>query len=566
MNSIIYLLKPRLWSFKNRLQRLDGRQSLLRVLGLGGLGIFFWFGTFVIFYRVLSYFQSVEGFGDILAQKLLSMVLLILFSILIFSSVLTALSTLYLANDLMLVHSVPVCGEQIFLARWIESTMDSSWMVILFSLPVFLAYGLIYSANLGFFLTVLGSMLPLCMVASALGTIAVMLLVVSLPADRTRDIFLFLCIIVVLVLYFTFRLIRPERLVDPDAFATIILYFESMKTPGSPFLPSAWCLETLWPFLGGKRGDRIFYFFLLWTTAISLIFIQTRLAGIIYFKGVSRSQVARRKISQKVIDLKTGLYPFLPVGRHVKIVLFKDIKSFFRDNTQWSQMFLLGAVIVVYLYNFKVLPLERSPIKAVYLQNVLSFLNMGLAGFVLAAVSVRFVFPAVSMEGRAYWIIKSSPVKTQTFLWAKFWTYIVPLLTLAEVLIISTNKLLKVTPFMMYLSTATIFLMVFGITAMGVGMGAMYPNFYIENMAQAATGFGGMLYMILCMGYIGLVVVLEAGPVYTIFMSQIGRETVSILEWIWIISSFGLVLVLNIMAVLLPMRLGVRRLSDFEEA
>ena len=36
--------------------------------------------------------------------------------------------------------------------------------------------------------------------------------------------------------------------------------------------------------------------------------------------------------------------------------MVKDIKTFLRDSTQWSQLFLLLALIVVYLYNFKVLP------------------------------------------------------------------------------------------------------------------------------------------------------------------------------------------------------------------
>ena len=81
------------------------------------------------------------------------MVLLTFFSLLLFSSIIASLSKLYLSRDLLLVHSLPVSGGKIFLARWLESTVDSSWMVILFSLPVFLSYGIVYQAGPFFYAT-----------------------------------------------------------------------------------------------------------------------------------------------------------------------------------------------------------------------------------------------------------------------------------------------------------------------------------------------------------------------------------------------------------------------------
>ena len=564
MHTVLTLLRPRVWAFKHRFQgRLEGK-SWLKVL-LGVISFIFWVGIFAVFYRVLHYFQGVEGFGDILARKLLSMVLLTFFSILIFSSILTALSTLYLSQDLPLIHSAPVDVEKIFLARWLESTFDSSWMLFLFGLPVFLAYAVVYQAGPAFYLVLLGSLVPFCILASTLATLIVMLLVAYLPANRMRDIFVFLSMALVIVLYFLFRFMRPERLVDPSALASLATYLRSLEAPGSPFLPTTWILETLWPVLTGKTGSPLFFLSLSTTGALSMIFVEIRLAGLLYFKGMSKAQVARRGVRRKRGTSRI-FKKWSPVfSGKVAALLSKEIKTFFRDNTQWSQLFLLAALIVVYLYNFKVLPIEKAPIKAFYLQNILSFLNMGLAGFVLSAMAVRFVFPAVSAEGQAFWIIRSAPLSLNKFLWVKFWTYLGPLLILSEILIVLSNKLLAVTPFMMGLSTITVFFMVFGITAMGVGLGAAYPNFRLENMAQAATGFGGMLFMLLCMGFIGSVIVLEAGPVYTIFMAKLRGTPITMTHWIWIILSFGLVAAINALAVFWPMRLGVRSLSRLEQ-
>ncbi len=559
MHCVLTLLKPRILAFKHRIEgRFEAKAWVRIILVLAGLG--FWAGIFAVFYRVLYYFHGIEGFGDILARKLLAMVLVTFFGILIFSSILTALSSLYLSKDLPLVHSAPVGVEKIFLARWLESTFDSCWMVVLFGLPVFLADGLVYDAGLFFYLAVVFSLPPFCFLASSLGTLVVLFGVTCLPANRIRDIFILLSMVAVIILYFMFRFMRPERLVDPDGLATLAIYLQSLRAPGSPFLPTTWTLETLWPVLTGKKDVAWFYLGLSTTGALSMIFLKIKLAGAIYFKGVSKAQVARRGHSATSRTVGKNWTRFLPLSAKARGLLSKDIKTFFRDNTQWSQLFLLAALIVVYLYNFKVLPIDKAPIKAFYLQNILSFLNMGLAGFVLSAIAVRFVFPAVSMEGRAIWIVRSAPIRLKTFLWMKFFTYVFPLLLLSETLIVISNKLLSVTPFMMALSTITVFFMVLGITAMGVGLGAAYPSFHVSNVAQVATGFGGMLFMILCVGFIGSVIILEAGPVYTIFMARLRGEPIVLFHWIWISLAFVLVVAINALAVFWPMRFGVRRL------
>jgi len=144
----------------------------------------------------------------------------------------------------------------------------------------------------------------------------------------------------------------------------------------------------------------------------------------------------------------------------------------------------------------------------------------------------------------------------------KFFVYFTPLLALAEILTVVTNILLHVTPFMMGLSTITIFLVVPGIVALGVGLGAAYPDFKSENPAQAVTSFGGLLFMLFCAVFIGLVIVLEAGPVYTVFMAGVRGEAMSFLQYLWLIVSFSLVLLLCVLAVVLPMRYGTASLME----
>jgi ABC-2 type transport system permease protein len=296
-----------------------------------------------------------------------------------------------------------------------------------------------------------------------------------------------------------------------------------------------------------------------------MIFAATWVSGAVYFKGLSKAQTVPGRFFPSLRSKRKGYGFFLNfLSRPARAFAIKEIKTFFRDQTQWSQVFLVAALIVIYLYNFSVLPLEKGPIKIEYLQNLLSFLNMGLAAFVLSAVSARFVFPAVSLEGEAFWIVKSSPVSIRTFLWIKFFIYFLPLLLLSELLIIVTNILLHVTPFMMVISVLTIFLMVPGIVSMGIGLGAIYPDFQSENPAQSVTSLGGLIYMTLCIGFIASVIVLEAGPVYNIFMTGIRGVGLKRFQWVWLVGSFSVVLALCLTAIMIPMRLGEKRIFRYE--
>ncbi len=558
------LLTPRYHAIRNRLNRLapgDGLKTFVLAL----LGLTFWAFLFGVSYRVLAYFRTIEGLGDLLALRLLSMILLTFFSILLFSNIITALSTFYLSGELDILHSSPVRIESIFRAKFIETIADSSWMTLIYGLPVFIAYGTVFKAPLAYYLGLILTIIPYLIIPAAVGIIVTMLLVNAFPARRAKDILVLLGLLFFVVLYILLRMLRPEKLVDPDAFPTVVQYLTAMRGPVSPLLPSSWATEALSPLLRRSPGETLFYLLLLWSTAGAGIVIGEWFCGTIYYHGWSRSQEGKKApISRSRAADAFFTMVSLPFRGTMRAIVLKDVKLFFRDTSQWSQLFLLFALMVVYIYSFKLLPLERAAMPSFFLQNLISFLNLGMVGFVTSAVAVRFVFPAVSLEGASFWIIRSAPLSLRDFLWAKFWSSLLPLLVLSEILIVLSNTLLKVTPFMMGLGIITVFMMTFGITALGVGLGAAFPRFKHENVAQIPTGFGGIVYMLLTMLFIGTVIVLEAWPVYRIFTVQIFGGQLSLSRWGLVTVAFMLVLAVNLLALFLPMNIGLRRLKQRE--
>jgi ABC-2 type transport system permease protein len=558
MNTVRTLLAPRFWPI-GREGILNSRSgSRFKRLFLGLLGLVFWLGVFAISWRVLIYFKGIEEIGDILGFKLLSMLLIVSFALLLFSGILASLSKLYLSRDLPLVHAMPVPAYKIFFSRWIDSTIDSSWMVAIFTVPVFLAYGIVYQAGLFYYVTILQSLFALIIIASTVSTMGVVIGVMLIPASRMKSVFILLGVMSFVGIYLAIRLLRPEQLVDPEIFDTVMVYVASLESPSAPVLPSTWVYDAIRAALTGTPLESCFHSTIAWSFAATCLFTALILADRFYFRGYSKAQTAPPRLLKKS-GFGESVFAFLP-GR-LKAYTTKEIKTFLRDQTQWSQLFLIAALVVIYIYNFSVLPLDKSPIRTIYLQNLFAFLNMGLALFVLTAVSARFAYPAVSQEKNAFWVVKVSPIGLNTFLWIKFWVYYPPLLILTEILIVATNLLLQVTPFMMGLSTITVFLLVPGIVSMGIGLGAAFPDFKAENPAQTVTSFGGLVFMILCALLIALVVVVEAGPVYRLFMASLHELPLSTVEWSWIVVSFAAVFAIGLAAIFLPMRYGAKQLE-----
>src|SRR5678816_324440 len=242
-------------------------------------------------------------------------------------------------------------------------------------------------------------------------------------------------------------------------------------------------------------------------------------------------------------------------------MLVKDLKIFLRDVSQWSQLLLLLALVLVYLYNFRVLDLERIPYMSGMIKNVYAFVNLAMAGLVMATVCARFVFPAVSAEGAAFWIIRTAPISLSSFLWSKFWTGLLPVFVLTEGLTVSANALLGVDPLLRIVSAVTVCFMALALVGLATGLGARYPRFNAENPSQVAGSYGGVAFMILAVLFMVLLIVLVGWPSSVLLWSRAAHIPLSPLMRAAAIGCFGGAAVMSLATCWLGMRSGVSALE-----
>ena len=555
-----YLLLPHLLSSRNRARQRE-RGDLSRGLLFGGVAVAVCAVLFEGSFWLTGHLEDYAELGDFLLRMGLSWLFLTFLSFLAFSGVVTSLSTFFLADDLRLLLVAPVAVRRLFHARFLRTVVQSSWMVVIFLVPVLLGIGRAKCAGPMFYATALLTVIPFSIIPVAAGTGATLILVNTFPAKRARDILMLMGLLFAASLVIVLRFIRPEQLLRVESLPDLTDFFATLQSPITPLLPSFWAGETLFASLQGGRD--LLHAGALWTTALAAVMVLRAASERWYFAGYSRSQEAPKARFTRFRALGAAI-DALPLSTVRRQLLIKDLKIFLRDVSQWSQLLLLLALVLLYLYNFRVLDLSKIPYMSAFIKNVYAFINLGMAGFVMATIAVRFAFPAVSAEGASFWIIRTSPITLRDFLWSKFWTAFAPVLLLTEVLTIAANEFLGVDPFLKVVTAAAIVLMTFALVGLAVGLGARYPRFGADA-SQVAGSYGGVAFMMQAVLFIVVMIGLLGWPSSVYLVHQLQHVPLSASQLALIALCFTAAIGGSLAIWLAAMRSGIRALEQMGE-
>jgi ABC-2 type transport system permease protein len=550
-------MTPKVLSARRRGATGGGR--LGRAVLVFGIGAAAWPFIYVTLSRLLRTLRGVEEVGPLLASKLLALGLLVFFGILLLSNLIGALSSFFLSRDLSWVRSAPVDWLAVYLSRLTETLVSSSWMVVLMLVPILAAYECVYDGGWPFLALSVLAVVPFLVIPAAIGSAITLILVRVFPARRSKDILGVMAIAAAALVVLLLRILRPERLVSPEAYRNLVDFLAVLRGPSSPWLPSQWGADALAGYLQG--GLDPFLLVLLWTTAAGTITLGALLHRSLYPTCFTRAQEGtENRITNHAgwLWLEKVLRAVPPQRRHL---ILKDVRIFFRDTTQWSQLIILAVLVVVYVYNIRILPLASGEMITRYLITLVVFLNLGLSGFVLAAIAARFVFPALSLEGQTLWLLGSAPLRPGDVLGAKYWVGAIPLTVLAVLLTGVTNALLGVSAGLAILSLVSVVGLSLAFTAQALAWGVVYPEFESENAAQIPTSVGGLLFMLGALASLGTVLFAQLWTLRGFLTSGLpGREPREPFAW-----ELGLALGATSMLCLLagwfPYRAAVRRLG-----
>ena len=490
------------------------------------LTFLFLLGLHFLVLKMLTMMDEVPLIGLLLKNYLLSAVLLCLMGMLVFSNLINALSAFFLSRELELVFASPLRFRTIFSSKFCEVMFRSSWMVIILLIPVLSAYWASYGGQALFFFIAIPLLLPYLMTCSAAGILGALLLAVVLPVKKAATVLRFVFVIGIELVIVLLRILQPEQLVVPERFESFGRFLLTLHSPFANQLPSYWLSKVL---LCSITGDYFgFEEYLLPYLLLCLLSLGLSywLAKMLYMRAWRRMQLSHRKDSppqsqRSLPSLVARLASTLSRSNQATArMIEKEVLIFLRTPAIWTQVALLSVIVVIYLYNIHLLPADSLSNLRADLPSITAFCNIAFIGFITTAAALRFGFPAVSMEGRALFLILVSPLSTEAYLRVKYWTSAVPLTALAVMLAVTSSILLDTSPLITALVIVDVTLLSLGISSLALLLGTVYADIEAHNFAEIPSGWGGMLFMLASMVFIGVFLAFQAYPFYLHFLTS----------------------------------------------
>jgi ABC-2 type transport system permease protein len=554
-----------------RLMRNASRQlfghSLVKPLTILLCSLFVWAFVFAVSYGGLRFLVHVfklppdeQIVGLMLALLFFSLGLLLIFSggLILYGSLFTAAETAFLL-------STPVRADQVFAYKFQGAMGFSSWAFVLLGSPVLIAYGLVCHSPWVFYVALPFFFVGYVLLPGSISAILCLLIVNFIPRRRKQVLILSLVVLAALVAWQIYNMAVESRAAarsgQPEAAATTLL--RRISFARSVMLPSAWVARGLQAAGQGDLANSAYYLALVWSNGLFFYLLAAYTASRLYRRGFNRLTTGgdlRRKHGGAWLDrILDRLLPFVHPGTRLLIV--KDFRTFRRDPQQWGQILLFTILLVLYFTNIRRMFIKD--IEWVY-QNGISGLNLGAIALLLCTYTGRFIYPMLSLEGRKFWILGLLPLQREQLLWGKFAFSSVGGLLLAESLMLLSDVMLEMPIDAIVLHLLAVAVLTVGLSGLSVGLGACMPNFRESDPSKIAVGFGGTLNLVVGLGFLLVTLGLMALPWHAFMAVPDAAGSRSALMVIVVSFAAVLGLVIGALAVVLPLRAGIRALQKME--
>jgi ABC-2 type transport system permease protein len=564
MEGLKGIARAQLRIFKNNIAGIQS-QPIIKTSFISAFIVLFWVGALALMYKGLWFFNKFPIVGPALVDEAIYLFFAALFIMLTLSSIIVCYVTYYNSPEVDYLFSKPVHSTVIFMYRFFQSVLYSSWAFLFLGVPFLLSYGLVKHVPYWFYFSIPCYFVPFILLPAALASIVVLLFVKFIAHRRNKHILIAVCTMIVIVSYAYYMMyIRPELFAksEIDYFLNDLLHHLSIFK--YPLFPGYWMAKSVIHSSMNDIGNGLFYFVAFSLTTVFSLQINWFLAEKTFYSSWLSSRGGRAKknfpMHRGIINNLSKLLSFLP--RFTTAMVIKDVKVFLRDPGQWFQFLIYFAILTIYILNLRNLPSSlNSASYDTYWKFIITFLNLTATALVLAGLTVRFLFPLMSLEGNKIWVLGLAPITFRHILFEKFITSFVGVLFISELLMISTNIMLRTKLYLMLISCGLAVMISLGLVGLSVGLGSIYPNFKEDNSAKIVSGFGGTLNFIIALFYVIFTIASFAIPLFSYEV----HHSITERTFYHMITICGITNIIATMVIgIIPMILGYKQLESME--
>lgn len=556
------LLQPKLFALKNRLWR-PGGLALANILGTL-VTLFLMVGLYICCSTTISEWQSLSGETEVTAS-LIGGTLGALFVLVLLSSAVTGISSLFVSKDIERLLASPISDRSFLWGKTLEVGTSSIWMLAIFFVPLYLAFGVSFDAHPSYFFAT-PLLMGLFLSAAVLTGVLIAILFSSIvPIYLGRNIFVTLFVLTLALVLASLRLL-PGSGDSPELFARTDISLATLSLVANEAMPTYWVGLAMRDLLIGELTLPLSIFAISVTTITALWLVVQATFTTLYHSTYTKLLAQQTPLqiippANRLLWLRRGLGR----NRHVRALMTREFFSFTRDLTHTVQLGMLLAICVLYLYSLHSIE-PPTHVGALTLQawDLCAILSsILLSSIIILSICARFVFPSVSLEGQALWILQTAPMKSRDILQAKLISWFLPTAAMSAVIFSSGGLALGLQPLLILSLIATGIIFAYGLVALGVGIGARFARFDWEHPTELSTSWGNLVYT-LC-GLILLTVSLI--PIclmfaLLIFFPQQFQDEAS--QTLLVGAALGIALIIHLVIAKMMLAVGIKALDSLQ--
>lgn len=508
------LLRVKARTLANRVQEAV-TEAPLRVTATVLLVSVVWFGLYWLFWAVFTQIRRTPLEATVAIPLVFNFFFVAMLVMLAFSNAIISYGSLFGRSEAAYLLASPFTPLDVVTMKYVESLFVASWSLVLLGLPLMKAMAddtqqpLFYILFIAFFL----AFIP---IPGAIG------LFLSWAAARwfPRRALKFAAVVAgVIGAASVLWTMRSLGLGESVADVWLRRFLERMSFLQTAFLPNNWVASGIDHALHGQLSEACLYLGVTAANAMFLSWLVVRFVAGRLEPAFDRASAGwhggRRDPANADGAWARVVFWYLP--QPLQLIAAKDLRTFFRDPLQWSQLGILFGLMILYLTNMPTLRLQFSG-SGWYL--IIPFLNLCAVSLILATFTCRFVFPLVSLEGQQLWFVGLLPLPRGRILFSKFAFALTVTLVVAVTAMAWATVMLSLRPAWAAVHLAVTVAICFGLCGFAVGIGARLPMFHQTNTARIANGLGGTTNLL---ASVALVAVVLFGVGYaTLRSGQVG--------------------------------------------
>lgn len=459
-----------------------------------------WVGLYRLFLLLFAHLSQTPLEATVAIPLVFNFFFVAMLGLLTLSNAIIAYGALFGKTESPYLLTLPIPPLDVVTFKYLECLVLSSWSLILLGLPLMFAMAATSEEPM-FYLFFLAFFLAFIPIPGAIGLLLAWSVARFFPRRATRAVTLLAAVGLAAAIV---TVLRSMQLGETATEAWLRGFLTRMSFLQSALLPSNWVAAGIDQAIHGQFPISFRYLGVTLANAFFLSWVAVRIVSGHFDVAYDRASAGRgggRRIAARASGGPAGwVFFYLPLP--LRLVAAKDLRTFFRDPAQWSQLVILFGLLVLYLTNMPTLRLEFFA-SGWFL--FIPFLNLCAVSLILATFTCRFVFPLVSLEGQKLWLMGVLPLPRGRVLLAKFAFSMTVTVLVAVGAMSLAAFMLNLDVVWTAIHLGVTMAICFGLCGFSVGIGARFPMFGQSNVARIANGLGGTVNLLASVALVAIV-------------------------------------------------------------